>query len=101
MAKGTRMLLPALPALIRHIEQTRNTTARMLAAARDTPQGASFDLDGQRLQRAVVAADTERIYTVIADTGRRRDLTREEDAAFWTWAIFEVRHHTGIRLEEP
>ena len=31
---------------------------------------------------------------------RRRDLTREEDSAFWAWAAIEVLRHTGIRVEE-
>ena len=33
-------------------------------------------------------------------TGARRDLTREEDTAFWTWAAVEVLRATGIRIEE-
>jgi hypothetical protein len=33
-------------------------------------------------------------------TGARRDLCREEDHAFWTWAIVEVLRATGIRIEE-
>jgi hypothetical protein len=33
-------------------------------------------------------------------TGARRDLTREESTAFWTWAAVEVLRATGIRLEE-
>ncbi len=33
-------------------------------------------------------------------TGSRRNLTREEDNAFWGWAAIEVLRHTGCRLEE-
>ena len=33
-------------------------------------------------------------------TGKRRDLAREEDHAFWTWAIIEVLRTTGVRVEE-
>jgi hypothetical protein len=33
-------------------------------------------------------------------TGKRRNLTREEDHAFWGWAAIEVLRHTGIRVEE-
>jgi len=33
-------------------------------------------------------------------TGQRRDLTREEDHAFWAWAIIEVLRATGVRVEE-
>ncbi|MFE5072592.1 hypothetical protein [Streptomyces halstedii] len=32
--------------------------------------------------------------------GRRRNLTHEEEAAFWSWATVEVLRHTGIRIEE-
>src|SRR5206468_7154281 len=32
--------------------------------------------------------------------GNRRDLTGEEDRAFWTWAAVETLRHTGIRVEE-
>ena len=32
--------------------------------------------------------------------GKRRDLGREEDNAFWAWAAIKVLTHTGIRLEE-
>jgi hypothetical protein len=28
------------------------------------------------------------------------DITREESAAFWSWATVEVLRHTGIRIEE-
>jgi hypothetical protein len=33
-------------------------------------------------------------------TGKRRDLTFEEEKAFWTWAIVEVLRNTGVRIEE-
>ena len=33
-------------------------------------------------------------------TRTRRDLTGEEDRAFWTWAAIETLRHTGIRIEE-
>ena len=33
-------------------------------------------------------------------TGKRRDLTREEDNAFWAWTAVEVLRMTGIRIEE-
>ncbi|CAN5281585.1 hypothetical protein BH24GEM2_BH24GEM2_06300 [soil metagenome] len=33
-------------------------------------------------------------------TGQRRNLSREEDHAFWSWAIVEVLRATGVRIEE-
>jgi hypothetical protein len=34
------------------------------------------------------------------DTSARRDLSGEEDRAFWIWAAVETLRHTGIRIEE-
>lgn len=33
-------------------------------------------------------------------TGGRRELVREEDHAFWAWAVVEVLRATGVRVEE-
>ena len=34
------------------------------------------------------------------DTGKPRLLNREEEHAFWAWAVIEVFRHTGVRVEE-
>jgi integrase len=98
MDQRTRTLLPVLPALVRHVEQVKDASRRLMAAAQATVAGGWLDLDGRSYQRLSVASP--RIYVRDPDTGRRRDLTREEDDAFWSWAILEVLRHTGIRLEE-
>ncbi|MDT0457199.1 hypothetical protein RM550_15865 [Streptomyces sp. DSM 41527] len=41
-----------------------------------------------------------RVYVTEVAAGRRRNLTHEEEAAFWSWATVEVLRHTGIRIEE-
>jgi len=41
-----------------------------------------------------------RIFATDLATGKRRDLTHEEQAALWSWATVEVLRHTGIRIEE-
>ncbi|MFF7551241.1 tyrosine-type recombinase/integrase [Streptomyces canus] len=33
-------------------------------------------------------------------TAEQFDVTRDEDEAFWAWAIIETLRHTGVRLEE-
>jgi hypothetical protein len=33
-------------------------------------------------------------------TGEKVNVTRAEDATFWTWAIVETLRHTGVRVEE-
>jgi hypothetical protein len=40
------------------------------------------------------------VYADDPATGRRRNLTLEEDIAFWAWAVIEVLRHTGVRIEE-
>ena len=34
------------------------------------------------------------------DTGKPRLLNRDEEHAFWAWAVIEVLRHTGVRVEE-
>jgi integrase len=43
---------------------------------------------------------TTTVSTPDGGTRPRRNLTREEDHAFWTWAIIEVLRATGVRVEE-
>jgi len=50
--------------------------------------------------QATATAGTARIWAADPSTGKRRDLTGEEDRAFWTWAAVETLRHTGIRIEE-
>jgi hypothetical protein len=45
-------------------------------------------------------SDPTKIWVDDPATGKRRDLTREEDHAFWAWASVEVLRATGIRVEE-
>ena len=51
------------------------------------------------MRRPVLTTQTQRVWADDA-TGARRDLTREEDNAFWAWAAAEVLRHTGVRVEE-
>jgi site-specific recombinase XerD len=100
MDQRTRSLLPVLPALVRHIEQTKDLAARLLTAAQAAPPGGWFDFDGRRYRRLAPAISSPRAYITDPDTNRRRDLNKEEDSAFWSWAILETLRHTGMRLEE-
>jgi site-specific recombinase XerD len=103
-----RQRLPRLPDLVAAAETHLAQSQDLLAAAHPTATGDSFEHDGrtwQRLERftngasrrqanhdvAVLAADPE---------GVQHDLTRQEDEAFWAWAIIETLRHTGVRCEE-
>lgn len=98
----TRERLPALPALARSLDQRRNSAHALLEAARGTPSGKLVSFPGATVTRCKVDRRTsaERVWVEDPATGKRRDLTREEDHAFWAWAIVEVLRATGIRVEE-
>jgi hypothetical protein len=86
MDQRTRERLPVLPALTANVERALNNAAELLEAARNTRPGEEFTAAGHRLLRPVLTKPGLRIWVENPDTGERRDLTREEDNAFWTWA---------------
>lgn len=100
MDQRTRERIPVLPALIAKVERCLTEAGELLAAARSAQPGQEFTAAGKRLRRAVLTKPSPRIWADDPDTGKRRDLTREEDKAFWTWAAVEVLRETGIRAEE-
>ena len=101
MDQRTRERLPVLPGLVSRVNDARTTTAASLAAAQATTPGGSFPAGGATLRRtATSTVDAARIWAEDPDTGKRRDLSGEEDRAFWTLAAVETLRHTGIRIEE-
>jgi hypothetical protein len=99
MDQRTRTQLPLLPALLRAVEQHRKDAEERINTAMATPAEGGFTAGGQEFQRCRQGG-SGRVYAVGLATGRRRDLTHEESAAFWSWATVEVLRHTGIRIEE-
>ena len=102
MDARTRERLPALPTLVHALDRRRKTAHALLEAARRTPAGEPFTAASATLIRAKVDPRTcsGRMWVHDPATGKRRDLTREEDHAFWAWAIVEVLRATGVRVEE-
>jgi len=101
MDARTRDRLPALPALVRSVNEHRKQSAQLLDAARRASPGTRFTSAGTTLVRAVIArGEPGKIWAQDPVNGKRRDLTREEDHAFWAWAVVEVLRATGIRVEE-
>ncbi|WP_318219183.1 tyrosine-type recombinase/integrase [Streptomyces sp. SCL15-6] len=99
MDQRTRTLLPALPSLVKAVERQLKDAQTCLATGRETPAGVPFTTPaGETLLRR--AGVSSRVYADDPATGRRRDLTVEEERAFWAWAIVEVLRHTGMRIEE-
>lgn len=108
MHQRTRTLAPLLPQLVHSVETRLRYVERVHAAAAATPVGATFAVDGETFQRIQAKSDTHRggqagagrLRALRLSDQQRLDLTKDEDEAFWTWAIVETLRHTGVRLEE-
>jgi len=101
MDARTRERLPVLPVLVRSVNQRRRDTAAVLEAARRAGPGETFTAAGQTLVRLVFpGSPATKVWAADPATSERRDLSREEDNAFWAFAGVEVLRATGIRVEE-
>lgn len=102
MDQRTRERLPVLPNLVAAVNTERRRTAELLHAAQAVRPGDTFTAAGQTLRRSVLAARDggAKIWAEDPADGSRRDLTFQEHQAFWAWAVVEVLHHTGLRIEE-
>jgi site-specific recombinase XerD len=99
MDQRTRTQLPLLPVLLRAVEQHRADAEERVSAATASTAGGRFTAGGQEFQRCR-PGESGRVFAIDQATTKRRDLTHEESAAFWSWATVEVLRHTGIRIEE-
>lgn len=97
----TRDRLLILPVPVRAVDQWRRDTAAALAVGRLVPPGEKLSGAGQTGVRSI------RLHAIAGNgwacdplTSRHRILNREEDHAFWAWAIIEVLRLTGARVEE-
>lgn len=99
MDQRTRTQLPALPALVRAVERHRKDAEELLRLAQGVPAGGTFNAPGSEFVRHRTG-ESGRVFASHLTTGKRHDLTHDEDVAFWAWAIVEVLRHTGMRIEE-
>ncbi len=101
MDQRTRERMPALPALVEHVQQAASAAAERLAAGSATPPGEMFAAGGETIRRAVTRhGSVGKVWAENPVTAKRRDLGLEEHRAFWAWAAVEVLRHTGVRIEE-
>jgi hypothetical protein len=100
MDQRTRDRMPVLPILADAVDRERKAAMARLESARNAQPGESFTVDDVTLHRAQLVRHSPRIWAEDPATGRRRDLTREEDNAFWSWSAVEVLRMTGVRVEE-
>ena len=100
MDQRTRDRMPVLPILVEAVDAERRATAERLESASKAQPGELFTIGGVTLRLAQLKRHSPRVWAEDPATGRRRDLTREEDDTFWAWAAVEVLRMTGIRVEE-
>jgi integrase len=98
MHQRTRTLASVLPNLVATVQQRLATARALLEAAQRTPPGERFTHD----DRAYVRGNANAFHAVFVNDGStsRRDLSFEEEDAFWAWATVEILRHTGMRIEE-
>ena len=100
MDARTRERLPVLPVLVRSAARQHADAQALLQAARGTRPGDVITTPGAALARSVTSTTAVSVWADDPATGKRRNLTAEEDRAFWAWATVEVLRATGIRAEE-
>ncbi len=101
MDARTRERLPALPVLLDRTHQWRKDAEELLAAGRQAAPGEQFNAAGQTLLRHMRPHGTPgNVWAEEPVSGKRRLLNREEEHAFWAWAVIEILRLTGIRVEE-
>jgi hypothetical protein len=101
MDQRTRERLPVLPVLVRTANQRRRTAQQFVQAADQTSPGALIPGTDAVLRKAVVPKAIGRhVWAEDTATGKRRNLSYEDDEAFWAFATIEVLRLTGIRCEE-
>jgi integrase len=101
MDQRTRERLPVLPVLVHTANERRNAAAHRLRMARETDSGALIPGTNGTLRKAIVPTAIGRlVWAEDTATGQRRNLSYEEDEAFWAFATIEVLRLTGIRCEE-
>jgi len=101
MDARTRERLPVLPVLVNTVEGRRKQAAELLGAARQARHGEEFAAAGHALVRVIPPRSAAaKIWAQDPVTGRRRDLGKEEEHAFWAFAAVEILRATGLRIEE-
>ena len=97
MDQRTRERLPVLPVLVRTAAGRKTAAARRLQDARKTQPGATIPGTSGMLRKAVTPkANGRHVWAEDTATGKRRNLSYEEEEAFWAFAAIEVLRLTGI-----
>lgn len=103
-----RVLQPLLPVLVDYVDSQYEYWRDLLEQGSAANENEHFTLRDRQYTRVHSREDTRlirigdapRVHVRDEATGRRIDVKRQEDSAFWTWAIVETLRHSGLRIEE-
>lgn len=107
-ADRTRQRQPLLPRLTDQARNDRLHHAELLKAGQAAAPGQTFTADGRTWTRVFSPADARRerehgrAHVRLRESGSAKvvHVDREEERAFWGWAIIETLRLSGIRIEE-
>lgn len=108
VADRTRQRQPLLPRLVEQVEADHAFHRELLRAGEAATPGEEFSAGGRMWVRVFSSADARRqrehgranVRLRDTHTGELVHVDREEERAFWEWAIVETLRHSGIRIEE-
>ncbi|MEU3497570.1 site-specific integrase [Kitasatospora cineracea] len=103
MDRRTRDRQPLLPVLTQHVNDKWHRLRALMDAAKEVALGEEFCVDGVTWTRASTRDQRHNrppIHAINRATGELVRLSREENLAFWQWAIIETLRLAGLRLEE-
>ncbi|TYC10740.1 site-specific integrase [Micromonospora sp. MP36] len=104
MHQRVRERMPLLLDLVNAADAHRVFTEGLLQAATAAAMDSDFVHDGLTYRRTTSDPRTrggpDQVMALNPATGQKINVTREEDDAFWAWAIIETLRHSGVRIEE-
>jgi len=101
MDSRTRERLPVLPVLVEVVDRWRRESLELLEAGLPIRPGTQFTAAGKTLTRIERPhSATDNVWVRHPETSKPWLLNRDEEHAFWAWAVIEVFRHTGVRVEE-
>jgi integrase len=108
IADRTRQRQPLLPRLTDQARQDHARYTELLETGRAASPGQPFAAGGRTWVRVFSPADARRerehgrahVRLRDTDTGEVAHIDREEERAFWNWAVIETLRLSGCRIEE-
>ena len=99
-----RERLPLVMDLVDAAEQRRASAEQLLNTASAVAMNNTFEHDGVTYERTTsdprARGGPDQVVILNLSTGLKTNATRDDDDAFWAWAVIETLRHSGVRIEE-